>query len=100
MIRHIVLFKLKDLGSEGLKQDALMKMKSRLEELPQKISLIRHCEIGIDFRKLEMSYDISLTMDFDNLNDLNTYTDHTDHKEFIRFNKEFSASKVSIDYEI
>lgn len=100
MIRHIVLFKLKDFENEIRKQEIRLKIKNRIEELPGKIDLIRRCEVGEDIRKLDMSYDIVLTMDFDNLNDLNTYTDHPAHQEFIRFNKEFSASKVCIDYEI
>ncbi|HNX44324.1 MAG TPA: Dabb family protein [Bacteroidales bacterium] len=100
MIRHIVLFKLRDFESEIRKQEIRLKIKNRIEELPGKIDLIRRCEVGVDIRKLEMSYDIVLIMDFDNLNDLNTYTDHPAHQEFIRFNKEFSAAKVCIDCEI
>lgn len=100
MIRHIVMFKLKAFDNETLKQEALKELKRRLEELPHKISVICRCETGIDIRKLPSSYDLILTMDFDTMADLNYYSDHPDHQEFIRFNKDFSVAKVSVDYEI
>lgn len=100
MIRHIVMFKLRAFDNETLKQEALKELKKRLEALPQKISVIRHCETGIDIRKLPSSYNLILTMDFDNMADLNYYSDHPDHQDFIRFNKDFSVAKASVDYEI
>jgi antibiotic biosynthesis monooxygenase (ABM) superfamily enzyme len=100
MIRHIVLFKLREFESETLKLEALTEIKKRLEELPQMISVVRRCEIGIDVRKLASSYDYVLTMDFDNMADLNYYSNHPDHQEFIKFNKNFSVAKASVDYEI
>ena len=100
MIRHIVMFRLREFENETMKQEALLLLKNRLEVLPQKISLIRRCEVGIDVRKIEASYDIVLTMDFDNLTDLSIYTNHPDHQAFIKFNKDYSVAKVCIDYEI
>ena len=40
-------------------------VKKRLDELPSKINEIRNYEAGIDIRRLNWSYDIVLTMDFD-----------------------------------
>lgn len=99
MIRHIVMFKLKDFKSEPEKLAASKEVIKHLDELPEKISLIRKYEAGIDVRKLSWSYDIVLTMDFDNLADLDTYVSHPAHQEFITFNKDYSIAKVSIDYE-
>ncbi len=100
MIRHIVMFKLKAFDNETLKQEALKELKKRLEILPQKIDVIRRSEIGIDIRKLTSSYDLILTMDFDSMEDLNYYSGHPEHQDFIRFNKDFSVTKASVDYEI
>lgn len=100
MIRHIVMFKLKDFNLESEKMAAAALVKKRLDELPSMINEIRHYEAGIDIRKLNWSYDIILTMDFDTLADLETYIIHPDHKKFIEFNKDFSVDKVCIDYEI
>ena len=100
MIRHIVMFKLKDYNLESEKMAAAALVKKRLDELPSKINEIRNYEAGIDIRRLNWSYDIVLTMDFDTLADLEAYIIHPDHKKFIEFNKDFSVDKVCIDYEI
>ncbi len=99
MIRHIVLFKLKEFADESQKEAAVKVLVARLDELPLKIDLIRKYKAGIDVRKLEWSFDIVLEMDFDNLADLDAYTIHPDHQDFVRFNKDYSVAKASIDYE-
>jgi DNA-binding Lrp family transcriptional regulator len=100
MIRHIVMFKLKDFPGETEKMKAAQEVIKRLNELPLKIEVIRKYEAGVDLRKLSWSYDVVLTMDFDNLTDLETYTVHPVHQEFIVFNKDYSVEKVCIDYEV
>lgn len=100
MIRHIVMFKLKDFKDESEKKIAAHEVIKRLDELPLKIDVIRKYEAGIDIRKLAWSYDIVLIMDFDTMEDLETYTIHPVHQEFITFNKDYSVEKVCIDYEI
>jgi DNA-binding Lrp family transcriptional regulator len=100
MIRHIVMFKLKDFPGETEKMKAAEEVIKRLNELPIKIEVIRKYEAGVDLRKLSWSYDIVLIMDFDNMTDLETYTVHPAHQEFIAFNKDYSVEKVCIDYEV
>lgn len=99
MIRHIVMFKLKEFAHETEKLAAILELKKRLDELPLKISQITRCEVGVDIRKLEWSYDIVLVMDFNTMDDLNTYTIHPAHQKFIAFNKDFTIAKASADYE-
>ena len=100
MIRHIVMFKLKDFATEAEKMAAAVEVKNRLDELPLKIGVIRRYKAGIDVRKLSWSYDIVLEMDFDSLADLDAYTIHPVHQEFIMFNKDYSIDKACIDYEV
>lgn len=100
MIRHIVMFKLKEFPVETEKLVAAREVKKHLDELPLKIDVIRKHETGIDIRKLAWSYDIILIMDFDSMTDLEAYTIHPAHQDFIAFNKDYSTVKVSIDYEI
>ena len=100
MIRHIVMFKLKEFPGESEKLAAAQEVINRLDELPSKIDVIRKYEAGIDIRKLSWSFDIVLTMDFDTMADLDAYTIHPSHQEFIAFNKAYSVDKVCIDYEV
>lgn len=100
MIRHIVMFKLKDFHNEAEKMAAAKEVINRLDELPLKIDVIRKYEAGIDIRKLNWSYDIVLIMDFNTLIDLEIYTVHPAHQDFIAFNKDYSVDKACIDYEV
>ena len=100
MIRHIVMFKLRNFDNETEKTEAVNELLRRLDELPSKIDLIRKYESGADIRKLEWSYDISLVMDFNSMADLDAYTIHPAHQEFVAFNKGFSIAKVCVDYEV
>ena len=100
MIRHIVMFKLKDFASDAEKMAAGAEVKNRLDELPLKIDVIRRYKAGIDVRKLNWSYDIVLEMDFNSLVDLDAYTIHPAHQEFIAFNKDYSIAKTCVDFEL
>jgi hypothetical protein len=100
MVRHIVMFKLKDFENESENLIAAKEVIKHLDELPAKINVIRKYEAGIDVRKLSWSYDIMLIMDFDSMADLETYTVHPAHQEFIMFNKDYSVNKVCIDYVV
>ena len=100
MIRHIVMFKLKDFPDESGKMTAAHKVIQRLDELPSKINVIRKYEAGSDVRKLSWSYDIVLIMDFDSIADLEVYTIHPAHQDFVTFNKDYSVEKTCIDYEV
>jgi hypothetical protein len=100
MIRHIVMFKLKEFADDSEKLTAANEVIKRLNELPLAIDVIRNYKAGIDLRKLSWSYDIALEMDFDNMADLDAYIIHPVHKDFIEFNKNYSQDKVCIDYEL
>jgi len=100
MIRHIVMFRLKDFSGDAEKLAAAQEVIKHLDELPSKINIIRKYEAGIDVRKLSWSYDVVLIMDFDNMADLESYTVHPAHQDFIAFNKDYSINKACIDYEV
>jgi hypothetical protein len=100
MIRHIVMFKLKEFGDESERNDACLEVIKHLDALPEKIDLIRRYKAGIDIRRLTCSFDVVLEMDFDSMADLDAYTVHPAHQDFIEFNKDYSAEKACIDFVI
>lgn len=99
MIRHIVMFKLKEFESVSEKTAAAEEVIKRLDELPAAINVIRRYKAGIDVRKLNWSYDVVLEMDFETMADIDAYTVHPAHQKFIIFNKDYSVAKVCIDFE-
>lgn len=76
------------------------RLKIELEKLKEKISVIRRLEVGINVVSVPHAFDIALTVDFDSLEHFQEYVVHPDHKAFIEFNKNYTISKASVDYNI
>jgi hypothetical protein len=98
MIRHIIMFKLKESSNTPEGRKMAESVKKELEKLKEEIHVIRHLEVGINIVPLPHAYDLVLTTDFDSLEHLQEYKVHRAHVAFIEFNKNYSVSKVSVDY--
>jgi hypothetical protein len=61
--------------------------------------VIRDFEVGINFNPGDAAYDLVINSTFSSREDLSIYQVHPVHQEFIRFNKNYSESKVILDYE-
>lgn len=64
MIRHIIMFKLKDLGTENIKNQKLKELKKMIDELGIKIPEIVSIEAGINFSTRDVAYDLVLNSVF------------------------------------
>lgn len=95
MIRHICMFKLKNENKEELIKEFLDKAQS-LKEIPQ---LKRYEVVYNDKRTPDSNYDVSLIIDFDNVEDLNTYQNSPIHIEFGRFVASVKEERACIDYD-
>ncbi|MEI7024304.1 Dabb family protein [Paenibacillus sp. y28] len=95
MIRHIVLFKLKDRSAASV-QEAAQLLKDMEGKIPQLLSI----EVGTDVIHSERSYDIALTTTFHSLDDLKAYNSHPVHQEVIKYMTEHRESSISVDYEV
>ena len=99
MVKHIVLFKLKDEVPETDKLVAMNKFKEAIEALPAKISVIRKIEVGLNMNPGE-SWHIALYSEFDNLDDVKFYATHPDHVAAGKIIAEAKESRSCVDYEI
>ncbi len=95
MIRHVVLWKLK----EDNKQANLEQMRRLLTGLKDKIDVIRSAEVGLDVVHGEASYDIALVMNFDSLTELDVYLKHPEHLKVGDFIAGIRDKRVAVDYE-
>lgn len=95
MIKHIVLFKLKDRSSENVARAAQV-----LRDMEGKIEVLRSIEVGTDVLHSERSYDIALTTGFDSMDDLQAYQVHPVHQKVIEYMTSVRESSVSVDYDI
>ena len=90
MVKHIVLFKLKETLSQEEKLKVMNDFKAAIEALPAKIGFIRHIFVGLNANSAE-KWDICLDSEFDTLADVNAYAVHPDHVAAAGLLKEVKA---------
>jgi hypothetical protein len=98
MIRHIVMFRLKDFPSAEEKEKSAETVKSELLSMRLKIAEIREFEVGININKGNSAWDLVINSVFESAEDLRAYQVHPAHQAFIAFNKDYSAAKAIVDY--
>lgn len=98
MVKHIVLFKLKDNVSVAEKLVVMNKFKAAIEALPAKISVIRKIEVGLNINPDE-TWNIALNSEFDTLEDVKFYATHPDHVVAGKILAETKESRACVDYE-
>lgn len=99
MVKHIVLFKLKDMESADAKLKVMTDFKTAIEALPAKISIIRKIEVGLNMNPAE-GFDIALYSEFDSLQDVETYAKHPDHVAAAGIIAEAKIGRSCVDYEV
>ena len=98
MVKHIVLFKLKDAAPADKKLAAMTSFKAAIEALPAKISVIRKIEVGLNINPGE-TWSIALYSEFDTLEDVKAYAVHPDHVAAGKLLAEVKESRACVDYE-
>ncbi len=97
MVRHIVMWKLKDQNHE-IKKANMNKMKEMLEALVGKIEGLRIMEVNPNIK--EDGYDLCLYSEFDNIDALEYYKTHPLHKEVQKFVHSVISERGFCDSEI
>ena len=95
MIKHVVMFKLADKTPENMERAT-----PSLKSLEGNIETLKAIEIGSDFLESERSYDIVLTAQFDNQEDLKIYAEHENHLPVVKIMRSLCTSSVVVDYKI
>ena len=99
MVKHIVLFKLKDEVPEAEKLEAMNNFKKAIEALPAKIAVIRKVEVGLNINPGE-TWSIALYSEFDSLDDVKFYATHPDHVAAGKLLAAVKESRACVDYEV
>jgi Stress responsive A/B Barrel Domain len=98
MIKHIVLWRLKDLPDRS-RQETAAAMKEKFESLLGVIPGLRRLEIGIDCSRSDASSDVALYSEFDSQAALAAYQEHQAHKALLPFIREAATERRLVDYE-
>lgn len=98
MIKHIVFWNIA--GEESVKAKNIEILKSMLEELRDKIAVIKDFEVGLDFNRADTAFDVALYSSFGSKEDLDTYQVHPEHLKVVEFVKSVATKRAVVDYQI
>jgi len=100
MIKHLVMWKLKDVVEGADKQQNALKMKTILEALKSKIAQIKHIEVGSNIIVSDAHYDVALYSEFENETDLEIYQKHPEHVKLAVVINKMTEQRVVVDYKV
>jgi heme-degrading monooxygenase HmoA len=100
MIKHIVMWKLKEHAEGADKLANAREMKRRLDECAAIVPGIRTFEVTLAQPGLEATYDVVLYSEFDSREALQAYIDHPTHKAVVPFIGAVREGRQCMDYEV
>lgn len=100
MIKHIVMFKLKEEANGKSAKENLDKALKLLKNFEQEIPSLVHFEVRTNSPEApESNYELALVCDFNDIAGLNEYQVHPVHKNFGAYITPVRESRACIDYE-
>ena len=100
MIKHIVMWTLKDQAEGRAKAENLVAMKALLEALPSLVPGVLELEVAVNPYGAVPPLDIVLYTVFAGKEDLQAYAVHPEHLKVVDFVKAVAAERRVIDYEL
>ena len=100
MIKHIVMWKLKEHALGNSREENGKRLRSLLESLPAQIPQIREFEVGENFNPAAVAWDYCLYSGFEDQASLQTYQIHPVHVEVKNFIMSIVEETAVVDYEI
>lgn len=98
MIKHIVMWKLKEEAHGNDKATNARLIKEKLEALDGQIEGLHKIEVGIDFLG-GTNFDIVLYSELSSEEALDTYQNHPLHQALLPFVKEAVIDRKAVDYK-
>ncbi|GLU35641.1 Dabb family protein [Trinickia caryophylli] len=98
MIRHIVMWKLKEQAEGATRTENALKLKEKLEGCRDIVPGIVRLEVGIAAPGLESTYDVVLVSDFADKAALDAYQVHPTHEALKAFIGAVRESRECVDY--
>lgn len=99
MIKHVVMWKLKDEALGKTKKDHAIKIKHDLLNLKHTISELISIEVGIHFFDHIQGFDMVLITTFKNEKDMMIYQQNEAHQQVVKYIKEVTIDRVVVDFE-
>lgn len=99
MIKHIVMWRLKESAAGASREENAKKLKQSLEDLKDKIEDIKAIEVGINFNSSPAAFDVVLYSEFVDREGLDAYQNHPEHLKIVDFVGEIRTDRAVVDYE-
>lgn len=99
MIKHIVMFRVKERAEDRSKAENIRMLKELLESLNKKIGGIRCLETGINLGSSGSASDVVLYSEFDDMNALENYRVHPEHIKAVELIEKICSERRVVDYE-
>jgi len=99
VIKHIVMWRLKDFAAGASRDENARKLKQSLEDLKDKIEDIKAIEVGINFNSSPAAFDVVLYSEFEDRHGLDAYQNHPEHLKIVDFVGEIRTDRAVVDYE-
>ena len=100
MIKHIVMWQLKDEAEGADKASNARKMKVLLDACADIVPGILKFEVALAEPGLECTYDVALYSTFENKAALDAYQVHPQHESIKTFIGEVRSARQCMDYEV
>lgn len=100
VIKHIVMWKLKDFAENASKRENLVTVKGLLDACSQIVTGILKYETAIAQPNFDATYDIVLYAEFASIAALDAYNRHPQHQALKPFVAAVREARQCIDYEI
>lgn len=99
MVKHVVMWRIKDLDEGYDTKSATWKMKEKLESMIGKIPELTSLQVGINENESPEAYHICLITEHPSWEDLKAYQVNPIHQEVGAFVKEISKMRTVVDFE-
>jgi hypothetical protein len=100
MIKHMVMWTIREGDTPRSKLERMAEMKSRLLNLKEEIREIRSMEVLFNSPLAPAdNYDIVLVCEFSSWTDLETYQMHPEHQKIVEYVKNVRKDRACIDVE-
>jgi quinol monooxygenase YgiN len=100
MIKHVVLWKVKDSYQNKNKKELIQNFKAMLEKLKSIIPEIKNIEVGVNLSSSPSASDIMLYSEFETKEGLDSYRNHPEHQKVAEYAKKIIKEGSVVDYQV
>ena len=100
MIKHIVMWKLKEQALDATAAENGTRLKEMLEALQPTVPTLAHIEVSLETFAATPACDVVLYSEFASREDLDIYQAHPAHQKCVAFIRQVAEERRAVDYVI